>query len=238
MIDSLCWLIRTLADVPESDGWLGNSERNRIAGMRFPKRRNEWRLGRWTAKLAVSAYLSGDAPLLSAMEVRAAPNGAPEVLLSGEPGPISISISHSHGTGFCVVGPRNFGVGCDIELVEPRADNFFDDYFTQEEISFLKQASIAERPLFATLIWSAKESTLKVLRQGLRRDTRSVAIDVDDIKQRGAWSSWAGYCRESSCTFRGWWRVCDEYVQTVAADHSTREPKELAVPDLQEPDLR
>ena len=38
-------------------GWLSAAEIDQMTGLRFPKRRREWRLGRWTAKHAVAACL-------------------------------------------------------------------------------------------------------------------------------------------------------------------------------------
>lgn len=52
------WLERSAADLPAQNDWLSASDRTRLDGMRFAKRRDDWRLGRWTAKLAVAAYLN------------------------------------------------------------------------------------------------------------------------------------------------------------------------------------
>ena len=47
------WLEQTEEDLPAEDDWLNASEMARLSGMRFPKRRVDWRLGRWTAKRAL-----------------------------------------------------------------------------------------------------------------------------------------------------------------------------------------
>jgi len=229
MSHNLYYLTQTLAEVPESDDWLGEGELRRIAGMRFPKRRDEWRLGRWTVKHAICAYRPGIAPRLSLLEIRAAEDGAPEAFLGCEPARVSISISHSHGMCLSTVGPIDLAVGCDLELVEPRDDGFVEDYFTPEEQVFMEQVQRQDRALAATLIWSAKECTLKVLRQGLRRDTRSVLAGVEFDSCGDAWRPWTGRCLESSRIFHGWWRICDSYVHTVAADRPTAPPTALCI---------
>jgi 4'-phosphopantetheinyl transferase len=229
MDDRLFWLTQDLADVPDHDDWLSEGERRRVADMRFPKRRNDWKLGRWTAKQAICAYPLGTPPSMSTLEIRAAADGAPEVFLQGAPGPFSISISHSRDRGFCIIGPRELTVGCDLELIEERADSFFEDYFTPEEISFCKLAPPAMRPFTDYLIWSAKETALKILREGLRRDTRSVRIHADHWAREDAWNEWTGHCLESSRVFHGWWRACDDFIYTIGSDRPTHTPEELRI---------
>ena len=67
------WLEQSAADVPAEDEWLSESERTVLAGLRFPKRRADWRLGRWTAKCAAAGYLNlgGDAKSLAGVELLA-----------------------------------------------------------------------------------------------------------------------------------------------------------------------
>jgi 4'-phosphopantetheinyl transferase len=57
------WLEQTEADVPTGNDWLSASEVERLNGMRFAKRRTDWRLGRWTAKCALAACLNGSTPV-------------------------------------------------------------------------------------------------------------------------------------------------------------------------------
>src|ERR1700726_3327008 len=141
--------------------------------MRIPKRRADWRLGRWTAKHAVTACLNlPTEPFTFAdIQIRAASSGAPEVLLHDEPAEIAISLSHRSGTALCTLAPPGVTFGCDLETVEPRSDGFIADYFTDDERNLIARSSRQERPLLLALLWSAKESALKALRVGLRFDT-------------------------------------------------------------------
>jgi 4'-phosphopantetheinyl transferase len=120
------WLEQTAIDVPSDDEWLSASESERLASLRFPKRREDWRLGRWTAKRTVAAFL-GLAPaadVFKGIEIRPAASGAPEVFMGDRTASVSISLSHRSGTGLCVISPANLSPGCDLETVEPRALNF------------------------------------------------------------------------------------------------------------------
>jgi 4'-phosphopantetheinyl transferase len=223
----LFWLTRNLADVPQNDDWLSEGELGVLAGLRFPKRRNDWRLGRWTAKQAICIYEARND--LSSLEIRAAADGAPVASWDGHPANAVFSISHSGDRGLCVVAPHHFMVGCDLERVESREDIIVRDYFTPEEISFCVKAPPEGKFLAVNLVWSAKESTLKALREGLRRDTRSISIHTDLKGREGGWNTWKGICVGTSRAFYGWWRSCDDYIYTIASDQLTSVPIQLPV---------
>jgi 4'-phosphopantetheinyl transferase len=229
MSEGLYWLAQNLSEMPESNDWLSEGERLRVAEMRFPKRRNDYKLGRWTAKRAISAYLQNSIPRDSLLDIRAAVDGSPDPYFDGKPGNFSLSISHSNQRSLCAVGPRDLMIGCDLELIESRAYDFLADYFTPEELAFVKQNSFCAPPQAGMLIWSSKESALKVLREGLRRDTRSILIQPDFDVQEGRWNPWTGGCLETSQIFYGWWRVSDNFVYTIAADRPSSPPIKLRI---------
>ena len=144
----------------------------------MPKRRADWRLGRWTAKRALSVYLDVPAHphVFRKMEIRAAPSGAPEAFFDSQPAAVTISLSHRAGIAVCAVAMSGVKMGCDLEIVEPRSDAFVADYFTLEEQALIAHASAADRHRLLALLWSGKESALKALHEGLRLDTRSVVV--------------------------------------------------------------
>jgi len=179
---NIYWFEQTEADVPEQDDWLGPNERSRLTQLRFPKRRTDWRLGRWTAKHAVAVYLhlSNDRETLRSIEIGSDPSGAPEVFLRTEPAAVSISLTHRAGVAACAVAPSGAPLGCDLEVIEEHGDAFVEDYFTDEEQRMIAHARRLEREKLVSIVWSAKESALKALRCGLRLDTRCVAIGLGD----------------------------------------------------------
>jgi 4'-phosphopantetheinyl transferase len=206
---SVYWLVQTLRDVPQDHDWLGPGEIERLRQMRFPKRRSDWTLGRWTGKRALLSYLAltGRTVQSNCLEIGAADDGAPEASLDGVHQPWSISISHSGGLGFAAVSEACAALGCDLELVEIRPESLFADFFTDEENRFLERSPEPDRAMLSTLIWSAKESALKCLREGLRRDTRSVAVSLHPGQSEGGWRPVSVRCRELNQTFDGWWRT-------------------------------
>lgn len=226
----LYWLTQNLSDVPDKDDWLSEREQVLLSGLHVPKRRNDWRLGRWTAKCVCRAYRPAIFSEFSQMEIIAAEDGGPDVYgVEGndEPAPVSISISHSSERGFCVTASPDFPVGCDLEQIENRPLDFFYDYFTPEEISFCSQATAALKPVACYLIWSAKESSLKILREGLRRDTRSICISPDFPADESSWTAWTGHCQVTSKVFHGWWRADGGFMYTLGSDRPNLSPEKL-----------
>src|SRR5208283_4815697 len=154
------WLEQRQSDVPEDNHWLNASEAAILNALHFPKRRADWRLGRWTAKRALSVHLgvAGDLQSLTDIEIRAATSGAPMAFIAGRPAAATISLSHSNGNALCAIAPVGTALGCDLELIEPRSEAFVTDYFTNLEQAWVTRASTSDQPLLATLLWSAKES--------------------------------------------------------------------------------
>jgi 4'-phosphopantetheinyl transferase len=214
------WLEQAEQDVSESNDWLCAAEIARLNSLRFAKRRADWRLGRWTAKRAAAAYLKWPAcpQGLAEIEIRATPSGAPDAIVTGLGSPMVVSLSHRAGRAMCVVSSLGVKLGCDLEMIEPRSEAFVADYFTPEEKSQVALTVLADRPEVVTLLWSAKESTLKALREGLRLDTRSVSVSF--IQGGPDLSGWSPL-RVRSCdgqVFRGWWRTADGMLRTVVSD--------------------
>ena len=226
------WLSQGEALVPTDDlSWLSAAERQRLAGMAYTKRRVEYLLGRWTAKLALAAVegLPAAASSLAALEVRPAADGAPVAWRSGQALARRVSLTDRAGWAVCGVSPSGLEVGCDLELVEPRSPGFVADYFTSAERTLAHAApSELEWQRLTNLIWSAKESALKVLRTGLRRDTRSVEVTPGE----GCGDDWAPLTvrSEEGSTFYGWWRVYGTFILTSAAPEALAPPIALDEP--------
>ena len=193
--------------MPAAGDWLSTAERSRAGVLRYTKRRTDFQLGRWTLKLAVAKVLGWpeDPTVLARIEGRNAPSGAPLLFIDGEPAEQGISLTDRAGCAVCLVAARAAAVGCDIEIVEPRSDAFVRDYLTPAEQRLADTAGPA-RDMAANLIWSAKESALKVLTTGLRRDTRSVEVTVAELSPlEHTWSALVVRTAEGE-VFPGWWR--------------------------------
>lgn len=184
------WALCRLADVPRNDEWLGSAECAVLATLRYEKRRNDWRLGRWTAKVAMRSALGHGAPArLGSIEIVAAADGAPEAWIDNRRAAGVVAISHRAGAAVCAASERPVPLGCDVEVVEARSGRFVQDYFTSAEADLVARSGAARRDVVANLVWSAKESTLKALRTGLRRDTRTVEVEVLSNPEGEGWGT-------------------------------------------------
>jgi 4'-phosphopantetheinyl transferase len=200
--------------------------------MRFEKRRSEFRMGRWTAKNAIALFLKRPRTpeSLLGVEIDRAHDGAPAPLVDGRPASVSISMTDRADQAVCIVGPSGVGLGCDLELVERRSEGFVADYLTASEQAIVARAPAPEeRDLRANLIWCGKESALKVLRTGLRRDTRTVEVSFPDGPPVDGWAPMAVRAVEGA-SYPGWWQRYGDFLLTVAATAPFPPPSSLVDP--------
>jgi 4'-phosphopantetheinyl transferase len=236
--------------------FLSARELAQLNALRLPKRREEWLLGRWTAKQAVAACLNlpSDFPSLAKIELRPTPSGAPETFVNNKWAPVTISLSHRAGRAVCAVAPSRGALGCDIEVIEARSDAFTTDFFDAEEQALVARTAPDDRPWLVTLLWSAKESALKALHAGLRLDTRCVIVtpldtpwdqDEDHDPQPASDQNPAPAVRRLNPanrwrplrvrhlhdqTFLGWWQYTGNLMRTTVAAPPPARPFLLAIP--------
>lgn len=213
------WTECDRADLPADDRWLADEELRVQRAFRVPKRREDWRMGRWITKRAVAEYLAleSDPLSLANIEVRPAGSGVPEIFLRQGPAPVSISITHCNGVAACAVTGPGVAMGCDLEAIEPRSDAFVADYFVAGEQALIVGAPVPDRPWLASLLWSAKESALKALHEGLRLDTRSVQAQPDLSSAAEGWRAVTVSAGDGR-RFQGWWRHDGKLIRTVVSD--------------------
>jgi len=239
---SIFWYEQSAIDVPDTNAWLSERERSYLTSLRFSKRIDDWRLGRWTGKRSVAAWLALPSAVSSLSEIEILPSqsGAPLVFIARDRVPIEISLSHRSGKAVCTLGPCAARIGCDLELVESRDATFVSDYLATGEQAILKGMSEGRRALIITLLWSVKESALKALHWGLRLDTKCLEVHFPDAvapitdkdwsatypivspnrdRPAGTKSSDIWHPVQASLrgapAFIGWWRNADQFVRTV-----------------------
>jgi len=214
--------------VPAELDWLTPGERARFEAFRFEKRQRDWLLGRWTAKRALLGITGVSDRDISRFEIASAPDGAPLPRLDGRPFLVQLSLSHSNGRALAAVLRSGTELGCDIELIEPRSAGFVETFFTESERVHVEHASASFRDTLVTKIWSAKESTLKALRTGLRADTRSVEV-IDDGECAGAGWGIARTIVADAGEFSCLWRLDGQFILSIV----TRDPVETPIPSRQ-----
>jgi 4'-phosphopantetheinyl transferase len=210
-------------------GVLSPAELERYYAFRFPKRRDEWFMGRWAAKALTHSLPAYRQYRLDQIEVCNAPEGVPFLQLSDRAAPAEcLSISHSGNLAVCALAPGlGVQVGVDLEKVEARTETFILDYFTPAERQLVDRYPDESRAMLVTLIWSAKESMLKALGVGLRRDTRLVEVQGLEGRPPGSGESggWqklqVGEQPPSERAWAAWWQHRDPYVLTLAGFAAT-----------------
>jgi 4'-phosphopantetheinyl transferase len=226
------WLARGEQELPSGGDWLTADESDRAAGMPFTKRRTEYLLRRWVCKRAVAGVtgLPEDVASLARIEVTNRPGGAPSVLVDGHDAGLAVSLSDRAGWAVCVVGEGPGRLGCDLELVEPRSPGFVSDFLTAAERECVAARPSADHDAVATVIWSAKESGLKVLQTGLRRDTRSVEVVLGPPDGTTGWDRLDVRTVEGG-VLPGWWRRAGSFLVTVVGEAPMPAPVALAGSD-------
>lgn len=228
---SVLWHSCGMDEVAAGSSWMDTAEAERFARMRFEKRRTEARLGRWTAKQTVSLARgrARDERNLASVIVRNAPDGAPELYVDGVHQLSIIAMTDRADWAVTALRDGPERIGCDLELVEPRSPLFIADYLTEHERT---QVGAGDSDLLANLMWSAKESSLKVLRTGLRRDTRTVEVHVEG-HSGGPLDEWRPFfvlVDGGQSRHHGWWIRYGEFVLTVAAEVPVDPPVALVDP--------
>jgi 4'-phosphopantetheinyl transferase len=243
------WVEQALDRVPDHDEWLAQSELSHLQRLHVAKRRDDWRLGRWTAKRAVAIVLQvpHDGRSLKEIAILADPSGAPRAYIGHESATVSISLSHRDGIAVCAISQSMIPLGCDLELIEARSDSFIADYFTEYEQTIIAQGRGDQRDQLVTTLWSAKESALKALQVGLRVDTGSVQIRLcrqdtkratlrkDDESDRlsllclpNEWHPLQAHCQNAQVLY-GWWSCSTSLVRTIVAIKAALPPSLLTV---------
>lgn len=235
------WLACGENDVPAGLDWLVPQERARVERYRFTKRRTEYLLRRCAGKRLVAASLGWrpDPTTLSRIGILNRPGGAPYAEVDGVHAGVDLSLTDRAGWAVSLLGePGSMAggtIGVDLEIVEPRSRAFVTDYFTPTEQAYVArqeaEAGSEGHAVAANAIWSAKEAALKVLRVGLRADTRSVEIRLGHEVRTDGWArleASASVPGLGSMLMPGWWRRDGSYLLTLAFRTLTEPPALIA----------
>jgi len=198
-------------------GFLSLTERERLSGLRFERRRKSWLLGRWSAKNLLRAVLPGDLELAD-IQIENEAGGAPFAQVDGRPVSGCLTISHREDWAMAAYAAHpDLQIGADLEIVPAASPDFLKDYLSPAELEIAARLSERERARWMILAWSAKEAVLKALRIGLRADTRSVEILACVEAQTSAWTPLpARFSLPGAENLRLWWMAEGDLVLTLA----------------------
>ena len=188
-MQTVYWSSKTINDVPEDLNWLSESEMQFLETLRFPKRRQDWLLGRWTAKyLLQKVHPDCKTEKGQDISILKAKNGAPYAMLEQKDLDGILSLTHREQFAVAAWCPHaSIKIGVDLEEIEPKQNNFINDFFTTDEAAWVFGLPVEQRAWSASLIWSAKEAMLKALQTGLSMDTRQIAISSLEATNKMGW---------------------------------------------------
>lgn len=174
---------RAIQDRPGLDlsGSLRPEEIEEGRRYRHPGRHRQWQLGRAAAKqlLCEDGLDLGVGRLTPrAIWIHRMADGWPQARTGdGQALPVSLTIAHSGPAALAAACTEERGrLGIDLERVAPRAEAFYEDFYTAGERSALAAIVPSEHDGVATLYWVIKEAVLKARLTGLKEDAKSVEI--------------------------------------------------------------
>ena len=135
-------------------------ELERHARFRFPKKRNEFLLGKLMTRRILSFYHER-APL--DWQFREGVRGKPEALDCGD---LRFNLSHTNGL-LALALVRGAEIGVDVELIEPRDAAVAERFFAPEEVEAVRAAPPRLRDRLFARFWTLKESYIKAHGDGL-----------------------------------------------------------------------
>jgi 4'-phosphopantetheinyl transferase len=220
------WCVQSFDLIPEDLDWLSYSEHNRYQQFRFPKRQQEWLLGRWTSKYLLSKILTGSSAIsFSDLSIFNEDSGGPFVMWNDQHLGGSLSISHrgkNAVAAFCFHTENSIGI--DLEEIESKSDGFVEDYFTEPEARMVKALSLEKQALAASLLWSGREAIVKALKIGLRIDTRQITLDLPPLTSHENWQPVAILQTPAEGkNLKLFWRTLNLSLVTLAIKHKNRE---------------
>ncbi len=214
-------------------GMLSPDEQAVFDGLKTPRRRQEWLLGRFAAKLLVQAIIyqrTNNCRPLDELTIGTRPDHSP--YLAGDAvDRIGLSLSHSGPRAVCAAVDRaSRRIGIDIEQIMSRQQGFAQEYFTEREINLMQASTGALTDNYLlTGIWSAKEAVLKALRVGLAADTKAITCLIDPAdRTKEAWHTLEIEINDKSLfqqttPLRGWQRCENDYVITLVVQEYSQE---------------
>lgn len=220
------WSMQNFASIPEDVDWLSLPEQNRYQQFRFPKRQNEWLLGRWTAKNLLSNLMKNvENPSSKEFSIQNEDSGAPYAMWNDQRLSGSLSISHrgeNAVAAFCF--NPDIKIGIDLEEVEAKSHAFVEDYFTELEASVVLALPIQEQALAASLLWSGREAIVKALQIGLRIDTRQIALNLPALNSHENWQPVEiRRCATEGINLKLFWQKLNHTLVTLAIKHNHQE---------------
>ena len=168
-MEGLAFAWEPVTDAPLND-WFNKEEKATHADFKTVKRAAEWRAGRIAVKRLVAAETGA---AYDDIMLRPDEAGAPHLYVRDRASSVRVSITHRDGIAIAAFGMD--AVGIDLETIEPHADAFWEQAFSEEERNQLRSMDNAD--MAAACAWAAKEACLKRNGTGLDCPLHEVRVE-------------------------------------------------------------
>lgn len=138
-----------------------------------------WRMGEEDAYQLLAELLREEAGVAPLPELVRREKGKP--WFPSRPD-LHFSLSHSGGLSLCALGQRE--VGCDVELVRPRKEDFPAYALGQRELGWFEDRGSRWEDLYT--LWTLKEARAKCTGEGLVPPVRDIAVPLLEPGERGS----------------------------------------------------
>lgn len=185
-----------------------------LIGQKGGERLSQYRqkkLARTTNPQTYAEGLGAELLMLAALRDLGLPVTGPLEIICGEGGKPALtggpefSLSHSGGRVLCALSDRP--VGADLQQLHPYAPALARRFFTAEEAAWLEVQR--EEELAFTLLWSLKESYVKLLGGGIA----AAHLDSFTVRMDGEGLAWI-----PGSSVKLWYTVRDGYVMSFCSD--------------------
>ncbi|MBZ9609908.1 4'-phosphopantetheinyl transferase superfamily protein [Clostridium estertheticum] len=184
-----------------------SAETTQLEQYSITKKRNEYLLGRYTMKMAISCFTG----LVNKQDIEIG-YGVLQypVVISDSSGIIEVSLTHCNSRAIAIVYNKDIMLGIDLEQVNYKKYEFLDKITLESERELYKKC-VLNYNTFLTLLWTAKEALSKAIKTGFTIDMN--VFQIGSIECRND-SYFIGYTYFPS--FEAVAKVKDDHIYTLA----------------------
>jgi phosphopantetheinyl transferase len=157
------------------------AELEKLAALKFDRRRLSFLLGRFAAKAALRCWVGQGQP--TDWEIASGVFGQP-LVRGPHAADLTVSLAHAQESGAALVTERGHPVGVDFETVAIERIEALRSQVVPEEV-VLAKALVPEEIEYLTLLWTAKEALSKATGTGMM--TPFPLMSLETLKQERGW---------------------------------------------------
>ncbi len=161
--------------IPDALQLFHNSEKKYYENLKYDRRKLNYILGRFSAKLAVNTLLKKAS--LNSINIGSGVFGFPIVKCLKAKN-VQVSITHCGTIGMSVAFKESHPMGIDIEAISFDKEKAIQSQITDKEIALLQLLNMNDISGY-TLLWCAKEALAKVIKTGMMLDF--LFLEVEEI---------------------------------------------------------